>query len=277
MDDGPARGFYGQARKRLQTLHWIQFDEKLLEEWLFCEVWQAKRETRRQYLGWAMGKIYDSVTFPQVLAGTRRRVPGLYHRTDLETGSWDSDTFLENTHETVHASVRARIETGGRPSEPDDTTLAVPSNIVPLAKQFIRRASTTNRNVYNPQRRKGPLYRWQIVRQLNGIVWRYEGRNQCGVQHCEMREEKLGPYETMLARKETAVLVHKTKHDPSKEETSVENGGHSPSHHSLLGNRPLDGGPQTKPAVVIVESDPNARLRKELIAQPRRHSRTFPP
>lgn len=63
--------------------------------------------------GYAMGKIVQSCKFPTSLGGKRNRTPHLYTKTDVVTLR-ESDEVLTDTNEYVHASVRVRIDLGGK-------------------------------------------------------------------------------------------------------------------------------------------------------------------
>jgi hypothetical protein len=145
--------------------HWIQFDDAYID---LCF-----RHTTNYYAtlpaadaaayrGWAMGKLYNTLTFPQNLAGKRFRRPGRYHKTDYVTGRIKRDQLLHNTHETVHASVRARIALGGRDIEPR----VFYQKVVRRLWQLV----TFSRAIpkYDPQRpktifrRAGPLAGWKL-------------------------------------------------------------------------------------------------------------------
>jgi hypothetical protein len=150
---------------KFQSRHWIQFDDAYID---LCfkhttNYYNTLPEPLSTvYRGWAMGKLYNTLTFPQNLAGKCFRRPGRYHRTDYVTGRIKPDQLLHNTHETVHASVRARIALGGRDIEPR----------VFYQKVFNRlwQLITFNKAVpkYDPQRprallrRAGPLAGWRL-------------------------------------------------------------------------------------------------------------------
>jgi hypothetical protein len=63
--------------------------------------------------GWALGRIYESCKFPTSLGGREPRTPQTYTRTNYFTGK-DTKEPLEDTNEAMHASVRARLLTGGK-------------------------------------------------------------------------------------------------------------------------------------------------------------------
>lgn len=62
--------------------------------------------------GWAMSLIYDSYNwYYAVLGRSKTRTPGEYLRIDPTT--LKGEVPLENTNESVHVSVRVRLEKGG--------------------------------------------------------------------------------------------------------------------------------------------------------------------
>ncbi|KAF2756846.1 hypothetical protein EJ05DRAFT_440706, partial [Pseudovirgaria hyperparasitica] len=63
--------------------------------------------------GWALGKIYQSCKFPTSLGGKKNRTPHIFHGEDPFKGTKYKEP-LENTNEYVHASVRVRIDLGGK-------------------------------------------------------------------------------------------------------------------------------------------------------------------
>jgi hypothetical protein len=61
---------------------------------------------------WSFGKILNGMEGIYALGGTKIRTPGRYMVIDPETGATTKHA-LEDTHEYVHPSVRARIKLGG--------------------------------------------------------------------------------------------------------------------------------------------------------------------
>ena len=66
--------------------------------------------------GWGLGRLYDSYSAMYHLAGRQTRTPGRYARPDQRTND-PTDVRLVHTEETVHASVRIRMELGGKGAE----------------------------------------------------------------------------------------------------------------------------------------------------------------
>lgn len=105
--------------KVFDPVDWIQFDDDYINTcFRLTSQYYAENKNSHDYQGWAMGKVYDSNTFPQAIAGARTRTPGRYLRTNFETGSY-SNQMLENTYEFIHSSVRARIDLAGNEVEPE--------------------------------------------------------------------------------------------------------------------------------------------------------------
>jgi hypothetical protein len=151
---------------KFQSRHWIQFDDAFIDlcfkhTTTYYSTLPAKDAAA--YRGWAMGKLYNTLTFPQNLAGKRFRRPGRYHKTDYVTGRILHSQLLHNTHETVHASVRARIALGGRAIEPRVFYQKVLRKIWQLVTFSPNRIPK-----YDPQRprtlfrRAGPLAGWKL-------------------------------------------------------------------------------------------------------------------
>jgi hypothetical protein len=66
---------------------------------------------------YALGQIYESDMGIWLIAGAKTRTPGLYTRSDADTGQ-PTDVPLQSTNERIHSSVRARLDLGGL--GPDD-------------------------------------------------------------------------------------------------------------------------------------------------------------
>ena len=65
---------------------------------------------------WGLGRLYDSYSALYRLAGRETRTPGRYARPDPATNE-PTDVRLVHTEETIHASVRIRMELGGKGPE----------------------------------------------------------------------------------------------------------------------------------------------------------------
>lgn len=189
---------------------WIQFDEELLKAWYDCSSDWAEEHKDPIYKGWARGKVYDSCTFPQSLAGQKTRTPGRYHGTFYESGDVDPRRLLENTNEHIHSSVRARIDVGGRDVEPESS----PGFPLSIFSRLWHYFSGRKASAYEPQRSTQPLAgwrledghashghpNWNIDMSPNGtqheIKWVFEGDGK--VAKKSMPEAKLGRYERIL-------------------------------------------------------------------------------
>ena len=71
------------------------------------------RENNQSVRPWSLGKIYNSMTGIERLAGKKIRTPGHYYTSDCKT-SKPTKHILRNTQEYVHSSVRVRKTLGGR-------------------------------------------------------------------------------------------------------------------------------------------------------------------
>ncbi|KEQ77559.1 hypothetical protein M436DRAFT_36391 [Aureobasidium namibiae CBS 147.97] len=100
----------------LDKKDWIEFyDDYLDTQQALNTVWYQNHPPVR---GWSLGAIYNSFTFPQSLAGRVVRTPGRYRVTNPLTGMQKhGGVLMKNTHESIHASVRARMDLGGSASE----------------------------------------------------------------------------------------------------------------------------------------------------------------
>ncbi|KAK4505575.1 hypothetical protein PRZ48_003538 [Zasmidium cellare] len=154
------------AAKDFDPVDWIRFDDDFIDQcFKHTSKYYAKHGPEgEEYSGWAMGKVYDSNTFPMSLTGATTRTPGRYPRTDYETGRYSKTQMLQNTHESIHSSVRARMDLGGKEVEP--------KNWVQGFFRLLYRSLTFQklRRPYHPQRHKGllpasggPLEGWRLV------------------------------------------------------------------------------------------------------------------
>lgn len=159
----------GNARKPSQVfepLDWIKFDDAFIDM-CFRQTTNFYTSTHDgdDYGGWAMGKVYDSNTFPQSLTGSRVRTPGRYQRADYVTAKCAGKPLL-NSNEVVHSSVRARLDLGGRGVEPKEW--------YQMVSEWVWRLITFQKGPkrYKPQRAAygrgylalpGPLYGWKLV------------------------------------------------------------------------------------------------------------------
>jgi uncharacterized protein (DUF2235 family) len=201
------------ADKDFHPLDWIHFDDAYIRNFRHLQVAQYQQSDNPppSPRGWAKGRVYDSLTFPQSLAGQRVRAPGRYCRADYESGVLTKD-LMRNTHEYVHASVRYRIDVGGSPLE-SNWASAFPRGLSfqPYIQWLSRKLTTNTRTpTYLPDRRKGPLSKWKLVDGHarhdvpNGVLdgpatpakWVWTGASE--VDKREMPEDNLGPWEVML-------------------------------------------------------------------------------
>lgn len=198
---------------------WIHFDEEYIDYWKTQEADSYEQRKPSHYRDWAMGKVYDTVYFPTSLTGTRTRSPGRYPRTVYETGKPDPDHLLENTNEMMHASVRARMDLGGRGVETNwDQVFPNSMSILPWIKYFFRSIMGRGPPTYEPTARGSPLEGWklddghkdhtidpnmEIDMSPDGqkeINWVYHGSQRCG--RTAMPEDKLGPIELKLLERD---------------------------------------------------------------------------
>nr|POE63130.1 uncharacterized protein CFP56_04033 [Quercus suber] len=203
---------------KFRAKDWIKFDEEYISQWYDCQLDWYNQHKAQKYRNWAMGKVYDSLTFPQSLAGSRIRRPGHYHKTDYESGRTIYNRPLQHTNEHVHASVRVRIDMAGSGMELDDDGLI--SKVTAFLRSTWLRIWNFGRappSLYQPQRRGGPLHGWSLRdghahhfdpnrsldvshTGLERIAWVYDGPAK--LASSVMPEDKLGKYEMMLLQKD---------------------------------------------------------------------------
>jgi hypothetical protein len=135
----------------LDKKDWIEFyDDYLDTQQALNKVWYQNNPPVR---GWSLGAIYNSFTFPQSLAGRVVRTPGRYRVTDPLTGREKcGGALMENTHESIHASVRARMDLGGTASESKPSKW---SKFVQWLRKLLGRDGTV---LYRPE----ALRKWKL-------------------------------------------------------------------------------------------------------------------
>ncbi|KAK3072975.1 hypothetical protein LTR53_005835 [Teratosphaeriaceae sp. CCFEE 6253] len=210
-----------EKREEFHHHEWIKFDDDYIDHWYDCQLDWLDKHREEPHRGWARGKVYDSCTFPQSLAGHKTRTPGRYHGTFYETGKTDPDRLLEDTREHVHSSVRARLDLGGRCVEADESqTFPKGWEIRPLFATVWRWLTGQRLKTYLPHVNGGPLEGWQLIDnhashdapnydiattpgKLQNVHWRSTGTAK--TLGTEMPESKLGDYEMKLLQKDEAL------------------------------------------------------------------------
>ena len=201
------------VEKEYQALDWIQFDDNYIKNFHRLQVEQYQRSDKPvpAHHGWAKGRVYDSLTFLQSLAGRRIRTPGQYCRTNYATGDLTAE-LMHNTHEYVHASVRYRIDVGGSPIESNwDRAFPPGLSFQPYIQWLLSKIIPQRRTLtYLPDGDKGPLNKWKLIdghadHDLpNGVLegfakpakWVWTGESK--IDKNELLEDVLGPYEMQL-------------------------------------------------------------------------------
>lgn len=186
---------------------WIEFyDEYLETQQTLNEAWYEEHPPAR---GWALGRIYDSFTFPQSLAGRVVRTPGRYRVTNPLTGIQKKGVLMRDTQEFIHASVRARIDLGGTDAEPKPSSW---SRVIQWLRRLIGREG---KRLYKPEALRG----WELHdghKQHNGCSinaqlttggdggvmrvpwWEWRGKDKQVPQGHIMNEDVLGKFELQL-------------------------------------------------------------------------------
>lgn len=94
-----------------QCSPYLDFDEDyVLDEWERTDEYYEKHDEKIR--PWSFGEIVNSMTGFYALGGAKTRTPGRYMAYDPDTGEATHDP-LQDTHEYVHPSVRARTKLGG--------------------------------------------------------------------------------------------------------------------------------------------------------------------
>ena len=202
-----------------RPLDWIKFDESYIDYWTEEEVDWNESHKDEQYRGWAMGRVYDSNSFPQSLIGTKIRTPGRNHPTDWQTGKPLKHRMLRDTNEYVHSSVRVRIDFGGNGVEPDwAKTFPNGLGMMPWVKHLYRRLTGAKIPTYRPHVPGGPLQDWHLedgheshakpnldidMSSERRVRWVYDGSERC--DQPIMREDHLGPFEQRLLKRDQEI------------------------------------------------------------------------
>lgn len=159
---------------------------------------------------WALGQILKAKSPLYVLAGKITRSPGMYKRVDSFTGR-ETTTFLEDTNERIHPSVRVRLAVKGLGLD-DQGLWECPA----LLKNW--RLRQTTQEFDDPIPRKTRTWDPQDP-DLTGTnqvvitdpdedtakwggrwVWEYVGPEHKAPRQRLLVEEPLGPYESYLLK-----------------------------------------------------------------------------
>lgn len=151
-----------------QLSPWLAFDpDYILKQNSLNQAYYAAQPPPPKPRGWALGRIYESVSLFYGIMGYGPRTPGLYRRTDYATGR-PTDEMLSDTNESMHASVRVRIQRQGLGV--DDA----PGPYSPVA-----------------------LKEWEL--DVRDKTWTYEGPDK-NMQGAVFKEEELGVFELQLLK-----------------------------------------------------------------------------
>lgn len=170
------------------------FSNKPTTEWAIPEIYEKHKPVRP----WGLGKIYESETGIYRAAGRITRTPGLYRRTDPDTGLL-TDEFMTNTNERIHSCVRVRLDLGGL--DTDDKGLYQCQALLHDDMWELRQVRI---KVFDPIRRDA---NWGTPDPQSPIdppdsdlrwVWKYVGPRSSAPPVRTMIEENLGPYERQL-------------------------------------------------------------------------------
>lgn len=205
MDQLSGECLRGTKDSQFELKDWIEFDEEYLNTQQNLNVaWYKDHPPAR---GWSLGTIYNSFTFPQSLAGRIVRTPGRYRVTNQLTGVQKTGVLMKDTHEFIHASVRARMDLGGAAPEPK------PSNWSRLIQWLRKLIGRQGRRLYKPE----ALYHWKLhdghkhhnEYSINSMItiergtvrapwWEWVGQDEHVPQGRVLNEDMLGKFELQL-------------------------------------------------------------------------------
>ena len=168
------------------------FSRKPWKQWAVRSVYDKYRPVRP----WGLGQIYQSDTGIWLAAGRITRTPGLYMRSDPETGT-ATDEPLTNTNERIHSSVRIRLDLEGLGL--DDVGLyncpaLLQKGPWKLRQMRIKVRDPIPANAYWPGAPATPPERDDDVR----WAWEYAGPEMSAPKVHTLIEESLGPHERQL-------------------------------------------------------------------------------
>ncbi|KAF2148567.1 hypothetical protein K461DRAFT_283020 [Myriangium duriaei CBS 260.36] len=200
---------------------WLQFDIDFLKEQRLINLDWQKREGGG-HRRWGLGTIYNSLTFPQVLAGWRTRKPGRTHPVRYDKDYTDTTRLLRNTNERIHASVRIRTIRAGPFYEPDpDANLPskITFKVMNAIATIIQKIAGRGGNIYYDPMRGGPLRDWELkdgfkhhdkysinVMDSRDLgtgqppYWQYTGNDPLLKDGTTMPEDELGTFERVVLK-----------------------------------------------------------------------------
>ena len=144
---------------------------------------------------WGLGEIIQPATGFYRLAGKTTRTPGQYCRIDPETGEPTSH-FLVNTNETVHRSVRIRLDLGGLGYDDKD---------IYKCKALLKKGPWEPKRVRTLVSRRGRGPDGETLETTERYEddrwgWVYMGPKDEAPPQDILMEEPVGPYEKRLLR-----------------------------------------------------------------------------
>ncbi len=166
-------------------------------KWAVDEIYRRNRPVRP----WSLGAIMRTTGVLTWLGGNTLRTPGMYRQTDPDTEQ-DKGTFLRDTNERIHSSVRIRLACDGLGlndrgkwncralSQWRMKRIASRHRPPPSWEQngrYDRRRSTSRRSMGGSA--GADADRW---------IWEYAGSDREAPKQRVMIEEPIGPYERHL-------------------------------------------------------------------------------
>ncbi|KAH8902545.1 hypothetical protein BR93DRAFT_988367 [Coniochaeta sp. PMI_546] len=199
--------------------------KKARKLWAVQQIYESNHPVRP----WGQGALLKARSVLYTLAGFNLRTPGLYKKINVETGL-PSNTFLEDTNERIHSSVRVRLATGGLGLNDSDLWQAPALKgkwrprrtnkdyVDPIPKtrktwEQIKEVKAHDVSA-DPEHHGDPARQIEIMeaaadqqRPLSGSgdgkerwVWEYCGSEKEAPAERVLVEEPLGPYERQLLR-----------------------------------------------------------------------------
>ena len=165
---------------------WLRFDSNYLAAQTSLNR-TYNQSSHVSYPRWGCGPTANSLSGFWKWGGGSARTPNMYHQTKYTT-NMPTPEMLQNTHEMVHASVRARLRLGGKNA---DGKTGYQSKA--LKDWALQNTSTTNGSVpqVNGSTAKGQNANWVYTGQNK------DGKNANG-QAKVMEEDELGVFELQL-------------------------------------------------------------------------------
>lgn len=148
-------------------------------------------EKNKPFRPWSLGAIRKASGLLYSIWGEANRTPGMYRQVDPKTAQ-SRETFLQDTNERVHSSVRVRLACEGLGLNDESVWTCAALSDWRLKRATFQIGELPRNKDQKPHdgNRDGPF--------RDGWIWRYVGTERNASNQRVMIEEPLGPYEQYL-------------------------------------------------------------------------------